>query len=256
MRLVLSKIFCYLVLCASINILLAEEHFLLNCGRTDEILLELGPRLNERISPCSTFKIALSIMGFDAGILKDGATPTWDFQEGYDDVLEAWKAPQTPTSWMKHSCVWYSKALITQLGLKRVKKYLESLEYGNQDMSGGLTRAWLSSSLTISPKEQVEFLKKMVRGGLPVSMNAIKMTKEILFLEEFPEGEKLYGKTGLGRDIGDVEIAWFVGWVEKKDLFFPFAYTIRKERVDLGQRIPRVKQLLAQANVIKYLLTT
>ncbi len=74
-----------------------EENFLLINGVTDEIVLELGPHINERISPCSTFKITLSLMGYDAGILKDEKTPIWDFQEGYDDWLESWKAPQTPS---------------------------------------------------------------------------------------------------------------------------------------------------------------
>lgn len=36
----------------------------------DEILYEKGD-LDQQISPCSTFKIVLSLMGFDFGILQD-----------------------------------------------------------------------------------------------------------------------------------------------------------------------------------------
>jgi len=54
---------------------LAEENFLLINGITDEIVLELGPSINEQISPCSSFKITLSVIGYDAGILKDENTP-------------------------------------------------------------------------------------------------------------------------------------------------------------------------------------
>jgi beta-lactamase class D len=32
-----------------------------------------------RFSPCSTFKIPLALMGFDAGILKDAHDPAWDY---------------------------------------------------------------------------------------------------------------------------------------------------------------------------------
>lgn len=140
----------------------AEENFLLINGKSNEIVQEMGPTLNERMTPCSTFKIALSLMGFDAGVLQDEMHPVWPFQEGYDDFLDSWKNSQTPYSWMKTSCIWYSKILTSQLGLENFQRYLAALNYGNQDASGGLTRAWLSSSLKISPKEQVDFIKQLV----------------------------------------------------------------------------------------------
>jgi beta-lactamase class D len=89
----------------------AEENFLLVGGDTNQIVVELGPHINERVTPACSFNIALSLMGYDAGILKDEKTPIWDFQEGYDDFLESWKAAQNPQSWMKLSCVWYSKII-------------------------------------------------------------------------------------------------------------------------------------------------
>ncbi len=219
----------------------------------------LGSNLDERISPCSTFKIPLSLMGYDGEILIDEKKPTWDFQVGYDDWLPSWRAPQTPQSWMQYSCVWYSKLLSLQLGLIKMESYLISMEYGNKDMSGGLaepgkaTVAWIDSSLKISPTEQVEFIRKMILGKLPTSPNAIQMTKALLFKEELPEGWKLFGKTGMGHStIGTDGVAlqhgWFVGWVEKGPNFLPFAYLIRDRKINPDQRIPRVKQLLVESN--------
>lgn len=46
-----------------------EESFLLINGTTDEIVTELGPNINKQISPCSTFKIPLSLMGYPVVIL-------------------------------------------------------------------------------------------------------------------------------------------------------------------------------------------
>ncbi|KAG6558754.1 Penicillin binding protein transpeptidase domain [Candidatus Rhabdochlamydia oedothoracis] len=169
----------------------AEENFLLINGTSNEKILELGPHIYERVAPCSTFKIALSLMGYDKEILKDEKTPTWLFQEGYDNFLESWKNPQTPQSWMKTSCVWFSRVLAIQLGLENMQKYLTLLEYGNKDISGGLTEAWLVSSLKISPKEQVDFIQKALLGKLPISNDAIQMTKKLLFVEQLPEGWRL-----------------------------------------------------------------
>src|SRR5579862_8664591 len=104
--------------------------------------------------------------------------------------------PQTPHSWMKNSCIWYSRAIASQLGLEKIQNYLASLQYGNQDMSGGVTKAWLSSSLKISLIGQVRFIQKMIQGKLAVSSNAVQMTKKLLLVDALPEGWKLFGKTG------------------------------------------------------------
>ena len=81
------------------------------------------------------------------------------------------------------------------------------------------------------------------------------MTKAILFKEELPEGWKLFGKTGwsgsdIAKDGKTLEHGWFVGWIEKDCYFFPFAYLIRAQKINLDQRIPRVKQLLVESNVM------
>ena len=232
----------------------AEENFILINGVTGQTVLKQGPHINEPITPGSTFKIVLSLMGYNAEILKSEMIPVWDYQEGYDNYLASWQAPQTPLSWMKNSCVWYSKILALHLGLEKVQNYLALFDYGNQDMSGGLTNAWLSSSLKISSQGQVDFIQKMITRRLPISSNAFQKTKELLFLQELPQEWKLFGKTGWGsiieQDGRKLEVGWFVGWVEKNDLCFPFAYTIRDSKVNLDLRIPRVKQLLKESNIL------
>lgn len=249
MRLIIT---CLLFILPSINAVSHEENFLFINGVTDAVIYELGAHINERMTPCSTFKIALCVMGFDSGILQDEETPTWPFYEGYDDDLESWRAPQTPLSWIKNSCLWYSKTLAMQLGMEKIQLYLKSWDYGNQDMSGGFsTPAWIKSSLKISPKEQVSFIQKLILGELAISNNVIQSTKTPLFIEELPNGWKLFGKTGWsGQMHQNLEVAWVVGWIENSHSFFPFAYNIRGKKINLPQRIPRVKQLLLESNAM------
>ena len=198
-------------------------------------LYEMGTCNDIRIPPCSTFKIALSLIGFDQTVLKNEKIPLWHYQEGLDDYLEIWKEDQTPKSWIKNSCIWYSKLLVEAMGIETVKDYLKAFDYGNQDLSQDT--AWVAGSLTISPREQVIFLNKMLSGALPVSEYAVKVTKQLLFVETLEDGYKLYGKTGFCKKRG-----WFVGWVEKDARYFPFAYTTEDQ--DLAMRIPRTKELL------------
>jgi beta-lactamase class D len=176
----------------------------------------------------STFKILLSLIGFDSGILVDEMNPVWPFKEGYVDWRDSWKQDQTPKSWMKGSCVWYSQVLTKKLGIKKFQDYVIKFDYGNIDLSGdkgqnnGLTNSWLSSSLEISSLEQVAFLEKMLAGKLPIKPHAIALTKNILFVEELKNGWKCYGKTGMGNLLNtnrvknsDLYHGWFVGWIEK-----------------------------------------
>lgn len=184
--------------------------------------------------------------------------PVWEFQEGYDQRQESWKGPQSPSSWIKNSCVWYSKLLSQEIGLETIKNYLVAFEYGNHNVSTGLVQPgfrdplWVNSSLLISPLEQVKFIQKMVRLELPVGIYAVQTTKLLLFKEEFHTGWKLYGKTGSsGSEIAEngktLEFSWFVGWMENDNYFFPFAYLIRSKKIDSDQKIPRVKQLIIES---------
>ncbi|WP_281269450.1 penicillin-binding transpeptidase domain-containing protein [Candidatus Rickettsia colombianensi] len=47
-----------------------------------------------RYAPCSTFKIAISLMGYDDGFLIDETHPKLPFKEGYADYLEVGNNPK------------------------------------------------------------------------------------------------------------------------------------------------------------------
>lgn len=195
----------------------------------------------ERSSPCSTFKVALSLMAFDAKIWKDETISIpWD---GTHYSREAWNGDQTPASWMSNSVVWVSQGLTPQLGMGRIKSYLKSFEFGNQDMSGGLTQAWLMSSLAISPDEQILFWKRLWRQRLSVSKPAYEITKKITKIETSENGWTLHGKTGSGslgeRDPGDdtgYQLGWFVGHVARGDREYLFVtrFSDREKNITHG----------------------
>jgi beta-lactamase class D len=187
-------------------------------------------RCAERTSPCSTFKVPLSLMAFDAGILIDESSSLkWD---GKVSSRETWNHDQTAASWMQNSVVWFSQRLTPMLGMAKVKSYLAHFDYGNQDMTGGLTTAWLSSSLAISPDEQLAFWRRFWREELPVSKHAVAQTKKITFVDKSPSGWTLHGKTGSGGadasgPNGDATlwIGWFVGHVSRGDREYLFVTT-------------------------------
>lgn len=205
------------------------------------ILLQEGD-CTQRHSPCSTFKIAISLMGFNENILIDETHPEWPYKEEYAAELDLWKQSYNPTTWLKNSCIWYSRVITKQLGMDKFKRYVTKFNYGNQDLSGdkgknnGLTNAWLSSSLAISPKEQIVFLGKLITSKLPVSPKAQEQTRKILFVEKMPNSWELFGKTGSGyllNEDGTRNLergtGWYIGWLQKGDKKIVFAHYMESD---------------------------
>ncbi len=180
-------------------------------------------------APESTFKIALSLIGFDSGILKSESKPSWSLPDGTDPYINVCKGDHNPRTWMRDSCLWYSRILTTKLGIKKFQDYVTKFSYGNMDLAGGLTNAWISSSLKISPEGQTEFLQKVVDRKLPISSASYDKTKKIMFIQEMAGGWKLYGKTGNGRQFDkngnktDRQHGWFAGYIEKGNRRVVFA---------------------------------
>ncbi|MGN6143774.1 MAG: penicillin-binding transpeptidase domain-containing protein, partial [Mesorhizobium sp.] len=73
---------------------------------------------DRRVTPASTFKIAIALMGYDDGFLKDEHSPKLPFRKGYPSWVAAWKADQDPTSWIANSVVWYSQQVTRHLGVE------------------------------------------------------------------------------------------------------------------------------------------
>lgn len=233
-------------------------------AETGAMLIEEGD-CDTRAPPASTFKIPISLMAFDAGFMKDAHAPALPFREGYADWVPAWRSTTDPARWMAESVVWYSQLATQALGKERFGRYVEAFGYGNRDVSGdrgkdnGLTRSWLSSSLQISPREQLVFLRKLVRKELPVSDRALTMTRVLVDTGFQPSGWHVYGKTGAapsknpdGSVIEGRPWGWFVGWAEMEERTIVFARltrdTVRPETSPgRAARAALLRELFAEA---------
>lgn len=235
--------------------------FLLYDLNTRKFLKEIGEGCRERLPACSTFKVPLALMAFDANVLKDEKQIyKWD---GVERMLPAWNKDHNAESWMKESVVWFSQKITPVLGKKKVENYLMSFEYGNADLSSGLTDAWLHSpgnpagSLSINAYEQVNFMEKLWTEKLPVSKKALELTKKITYLETSPNGFVMSGKTGSNFYDKErkIQLGWFISHIKKNDKEYIAVTTISDlEPVELktfgGFRSKELtKQFLAEAGL-------
>jgi beta-lactamase class D len=231
---------------------------------TGQPVLERGAACAERVTPASTFKLAISLMGYDAGILQDASRPSWPYQPGYADWGgDAWRRDITPSAWMRDSVFWYSQQVVQRLGQQRFEAYVKALGYGNQDVSAvpvdqpGHNGVWVVSSLRISAREQLDFMRRLVRHELPVSAQAVDMTARIARHPEPVQGWTVYGKTGTGSPGSDNRYdasqayGWYVGWATQGERTLVFARLIQDEqatRPNAGLRArDELLQLLPQA---------
>jgi beta-lactamase class D len=193
----------------------------------------------KRLSPCSTFKILNSLIALETGVIPDAAFPMkWDGRRRFS---ASWNADQTMRSALANSVVWFYQELARRIGQQRMSDYLHQVHYGNGDISGGLTRFWLCSSLLISADEQVEFLKKLYEERLPMSRRSLAIVKDLLVISQGRDWV-LRGKTGGSKwQAGAPEnLGWFVGYLTKGRQCYVFALNIEAEKGAGGQKAKEI----------------
>lgn len=182
---------------------------------------------NQRLAPCSTFKIPNALIGLEYGLL-DGPdhTKNWD---GTEHSREDLNQDHDLASAIRHSVVWYFQALAEEIGPESMQAALDAYGYGNRDISGGQDRFWLSSSLQISALEQIAFMQALESGSLPASQENQALVSALMLQDHrLPEGfeGELYGKTG--SCVGENnEHGWFAGFYRLHGKTYVFAANIK-----------------------------
>ncbi len=177
-------------------------------------------RADERLAPCSTFKILNSIISLDTEAVKDeNETVKWD---GVVREYPSWNRDHTMRSAFPISAVWFYQEMAKRVGSGMMQVGVTAAQYGNMNTTHTLTDFWLAGgSLKISANEEVDFLAKMLKGELPFLPRSVAITKDIMTIER--KGDYTFGgKTGSCDGIG-----WFVGFVEKGGNTKVFAVNIK-----------------------------
>lgn len=181
---------------------------------------------DRRSSPCSTFKIFNSLSALDCGVVRDeNEGKRWN---GKEYAIKSWMQDHTLSTAVSNSVVWYFQDLAGRIGPERMQKYLNSCQYGNADISSGITRFWLGESLEISPREQVDFLKRLVKDELPFSRRSMAIVRGMIKVKETDRGT-LYGKTGTDMKDGKLTLGWFVGYLATASDIHVFATRIEAD---------------------------
>lgn len=225
-----------------------EGSFVLFDSNNNEYNIYNRIKSEEQISPCSTFKIINSLIGLETKVIEDeNTTFKWD---GKKYSIESWNKDHMLATAISNSVVWYYQKLASKVGKDNMQKYINDVNYGNKDISGGITKFWLQSSLKISPREQVEMLKKFYRNELSFSKRNIDIVKKIIVLSE-ENDTVLSGKTGGGVVNGKCINGWFIGYVEKNKNVYFFATNIQSQDGATGYKAKELTlQILKEKKIL------
>lgn len=179
-------------------------------------------RAFQRFVPASTFKIPNTLIALESGVASGAAQAyPWDGKprgytlNGKPFAVPAWNADQTLGSAFRNSTVWVYQQIAREVGAGRMAQSVRSFRYGNADIGTVVDRFWLDGPLQISAVEQVEFLRRLNEGRLPLSAHTVAEGRKTMLREDKP-GCRLYAKTGLA-DATQPAVGWYVGWIERKE---------------------------------------
>ncbi len=179
-------------------------------------------RNNSAFLPASTYKIPNSLIALETGVIKDDVVVlTWDgIERGFNGApIEEWNQDLNLRLAFKYSAVWFYQVLARRIGHQRMQDFVNKIEYGNQNIGSpeDIDRFWLEGELRITPKQQIEFLRRLYQNDLPFSQRNIDLVKDIAIAEQIPN-YVLRGKTGWASNVG-----WYVGYLEQNDNVYFFA---------------------------------
>lgn len=221
--------------------------FVLVDSQHEELYISDDQRATTEYLPASTFKIFNALVALETGAVKniDEVVP-WD---RINRDTPGWNENMNMRTAFERSAIWFFQEMARRIGEDRMQEWVEKAKYGNQTISGGLDRFWLTGDIRISPYQQVRFLESLYNGSTPFSEETVAQVKELMHHEQI-EGYTLYGKTGLVQST-DPMIGWFVGFLEKgeKVYFFSCNMDVNRES-DKEKRLEITKEILKKLELI------
>lgn len=191
------------------------------------------PRYRDSLyQPGATFDILLSLIAIQTGAAKDDTAlllPDLTLGKafrGHDD-----------------SCTLGFQALAARIGKDTLKKWIDSLQYGNKYMGADTTAFWHNNYLKINADEQLGLLKKLYFDQLPFFQRTQEIVRRMM-PEESNSSYRLTYKTAQGRMEDGHAIGWVMGWVEENK--HPYFFVVNVESADPGKDLGAAGLIIAK----------
>lgn len=212
-------------------------------GHNNFTIYNLPRYRDSSFTPASTFKIVNSLIGIQTGKITDeNMVIPWD----HVDRRPEWNKDLTMAQAFAVSAVPWYQELARRIGRDTMQKWIDSLKYGNQDISGPIDSFWLNNRLKITADEELGLVKKLYFGQLPFFKNTQETVRRVM-LRESDSNYKLSYKTGWGNLENGAPLGWVVGWIEENrhPYFFVLNFQTEDRKADIAAiRTDLLKKIL------------
>ncbi len=200
--------------------------------------------------PASTFKIPNSLFFLESGVLKDeNEIIKWDGEKRWRDE---WNQDMNLRMAFKYSTVWFYQECARRMGLAQMKKFVDTLNYGNKDISAGVDVFWLKGKMRITAMEQLALVKNIYDNKVPFKQRNIDILKDIMINEKGAD-YTLRLKTGTALN-DDSKVGWLVGYLTTNDnvYFFALNVDISEDNWKFNERFSIMKNIFEAMGVVKF----
>jgi beta-lactamase class D len=207
-------------------------------------------RCNQGFLPASTFKIPNSLFFIESGVLKDqNQIVKWD---GVKRWREEWNQDLNLRDAFKYSAVWFYQENARKMGEEQMRKFVDTLNYGNRDISAGVDKFWLTGKMRITATQQLAMLKNIYENKVPFKQRTIDILKDIMINEKGAD-YTLRLKTGTAVN-DDSKVGWLVGYLTTNDnvYFFALNVDISEDNWKFEERFSIMKNCFESLGVVKF----
>ncbi|MFT3979682.1 MAG: penicillin-binding transpeptidase domain-containing protein [Ferruginibacter sp.] len=204
-----------------------------------------------RFTPASTFKIPNSLIALQTGIApNDSLVIPWD---GIKRWRPEWNRTMDMREAFKLSNVGYYQEIARRIGMDTMKRWIDSMGYGNRNLGERVDSFWLNNDLKISPDEQLGLMKRLYFDQLPFRKSVMETVRNMMIQEENTL-YKLSYKTGWGFDEQKNNIGWIVGYIEENRHVYFFVTLVKSPdpKIDMTKvRLDITKDILKELGFLQ-----
>jgi len=199
-------------------------------------------------APASTFKIPHAIIALETKAIRSDEILDYDRTSL---SFETWKGKHDLPGAIRWSVYPFFRVTAARIGRKPMMAGLERLRYAKDRFEGDHTEFWTNGDLVVTPREQLDFLRRIFSGQLVTDAgasdgelrSAVNVVKEALVMPQgsitnaagthpFPlrwgAQTVVRAKTGNTR-VGEDRISWLVGEIEQGSRKWVFASRVRAQ---------------------------
>jgi beta-lactamase class D len=190
--------------------------------------------------PGGTFNILSSLVGIQTGVVKDdSAILHWD-----PSLIIRSDCPNDRSlrSFFQYPCTFAFEELCRRIGKDTLKKWIDSLGYGNKDTGGGADSFWINGHLKITADEQLGLVKKLYFEQLPFFQRTQRIVRGMMQMANNSNYQLSY-KTGHGNSMQEERgkahaVGWVMGWIEENK--HPYFFVVNLESANSNMDMEKI----------------